>query len=598
VSGGRPSVWERAATRVEELDSKRVGFALLIVAMAASTTLILWIERGTLFASDEWSWVYISATGSFVDTLHPLNQHLMAVPLLVFKGLIAVWGLEMLPFKLAELAGIVCCSALVYVFARRRIGPTLALAPAMMPLFFGTGTAIMLQPLIGVQLIYAVAFGLGALLAIERGERNADVIACALLCLAITTFSTGLAFLVGAAVAILLSAQPLRRAYVFAVPLALYVGIRVWAIQFGTGGGPELGNVPILPFYFVDSLAATATSLFGRSAIVGAGPGTALFLQGFSLENAAATMVFATLEAVVVVYAARRLRGRGDIPVTFWTVFAVLVALWTMQGLVLNGGRTPGETRYLYASALILLLVVVEIARDVRLGRVGVMLVLAVALAGIVGNLPRFKEGRDGIVFHSPRARAYTAVIELAGSNANPNFNPAVEAPDVAPAGVLNFSASQHLELVRRYGSFAYSVPELIAQDERLRNGADVVAVDILGLRLQSIPRLPRHGCSAYNTGRAGGFVPLPRDGAIMQSSDDTRVSLRRFADKLVVPLGELKVGEPAALQIPPDRSGVRWKLDVEGPLTVDVCRLPQKSAGQSAGPGLSQQDQTRPDST
>lgn len=44
-------------------------------------------ERGTLFASDEWSWVYISATGSFIDTLHPLNQHLMAVPLLIFKGL-------------------------------------------------------------------------------------------------------------------------------------------------------------------------------------------------------------------------------------------------------------------------------------------------------------------------------------------------------------------------------------------------------------------------------------------------------------------------------------------------------------------------------
>lgn len=60
-----------------------------------------------------------------------------------------------------------------------------------------------------------------------------------------------------------------------------------------------------------------------------------------------------------------------------------------------------------------------------------------------------------------------------------------------------------------------------------------------------------------------------------MQANDGTRAALRRFADKLVVPLGELEAGQQSLLAIPPDRAGVPWKLDTDGPLKLTVCRLP-----------------------
>lgn len=575
MNGPGGNSWRAALKRLDRLDSRRAGLAVLILAMAAAAALLLWVERGALFASDEWSWIDVSGTGSVEEAFRPINQHLMVLPLLVYKGLMAIWGLSFLPFKLTALTGIIACSAAVYVFSRRRIGPLLALAPAMMPLFFGTATAIILQPLIAIQLIYAATFGVGALLAVERNQRNSDVRACLLLCLSISCFSLGIAFLAGVTVAIALSSERLRRAYVFLVPLALYAGWRIWALKFGVSGGPELDNMPSLPFYYVDSIAATVTSMFGLSgAIVGTGPGTALFLQGLSLQNAATTVVFATLEVVVIVYAARRVHQRGQVPVTLWSTLAVLLTLWTLQGLVLNYGRTPGETRYLYAGGLALLLVVVEAARGVRLSHLGVVLVLAVAMAGIVGNLPRFKEGRDGIVLHSTRGRAYTTVMDLAGANANPNFVPAVDAPEVATAGVLYFSVAQYFELASRYDTFAYSLPELMSQDEEVRDGADVIAVDILRLHLKRVRHLPTHGCSDFHTGEGGGYLDLPRGGAIVQSSDATPVALRRFADKLVVPLGKLDRGKPSWLEIPPDRAGIPWKLDVAGPLALTVCRL------------------------
>jgi hypothetical protein len=581
MTGPGGDKWRAATHRLDQLDSRWVGVVALIIAMGISAALLLWLERDALFASDEWAWIYISGTGSLSDTLHPINQHLMVVPLLIFKAFLSIWGVSMLPFKLAEIVGVLACSWLVYVYSRRRLGPILALAPAMMPLFFGTATSIVLQPLIGVQLIYAVSFGLAALIAVEQDERRWDVAAALLLCLSVSCYSSGLAFLAGVTVAVLLDKRRSQRAFVFLIPLVFYLAVRIWGLQFGTGGSPSIANVPILPFYFVDALAATTTSLFGRGSIVGNGPGTSLFLgPGFSLEAATTTLVFATLEVVVIVYAARRIHGRGGIPVTLWAVLAVLVTLWTLQGLVLTDGRTPGENRYLYSGAVVLLLVVVEVARSPRLSRLGVVLVLALAVAGIAGNLPRFREGRDGIVLHSTTGRAYAAAMELAGSDADPSFNPVIDTPEAATAGVLNFSAQAYEELRERYGSFAYSLPELYAQSEEVRHGADEVMTSMLRLQLTDVPSLSRRSCFGVESAGAGELVELPRGGAVLSADGDTPVSLRRFADREVVPLGELSSGRPTELAIPSDRARP-WELWALDPVDLTVCPPPRGKQSQ-----------------
>ena len=224
---------------------------------------------------------------------------------------------------------------------------------------------------------------------------------------------------------------------------------------------------------------------------------------------------------------------------------------------------------------MVLLLVVVEAARGARLSRIGVAIVLALAAAGIVGNLPRFREGRDGIVYHSTRGRAYTAAMELAGANADPAFDPVAATPDVATAGVLNFSVGQHLELTERYGSFAYSLPKLMEQSEEVRHGTDVVAARMLHLHLVRTTDPGNHGCSHLGPRSVGELLELPRGGAVLRAGGNTPVSLRRFADQAVVPIGNLRANQPAELRIPADRAKLPWELWASEPVPLTVCPLP-----------------------
>lgn len=563
-----------AEERTGALDSNRLGLVVLGAAMVASATLLLWLERGITFMVDEWSWVNRAATGSPVELLHPINQHLLLVPLLTAKGLLAAWGMSLVPFELAQIAGILACSGVVYAFSRRRVGPILALAPAMVPLFLGSSYSVLMQTLLGVQGIYVLVFGIGALLAIERNTRGGDVAACALLTLALASFSSGLAFVAGVAVAVLLSDDRLRRSYVWVVPLLLYVAYRLWALQFGSGGGPQLANVPALPFYFVDSIAASATALFGREALVGKGPGASLFVSGFDLDQAMAALFFAALEVGAIVFAARRLVRRGPIPVTLWSTLAVPIALWLTQGLVLDSVRMPGENRYLYAGAVVLTLAAVELARNVRLSRLGVAAVLGLTALAIAGNAPRLEEGRAGIAYHAIRARAYTGVMDLDGRHApDPSYIPADDLDLGAGAGALWITVGGYLELSERYGPFGDSPRQIMEEDEEIRHGADLVAVSMLGLRLTPAAALPDRGCFRAAPAAAGELVVLPRGGAVLHASGETPVELRRFAGREAVPLGELAANRPARLAVPADRARP-WELWARRPVALTVCPL------------------------
>jgi len=564
----------RPAERSGALESNRLGLVVLGAAMVASASLLLWLERGTTFMVDEWSWVNRAATGSLNDLLQPINQHLLLVPLALAKGLLGLWGMSLVPFEIAQIAGVLACSAVVYMFSRRRIGPILALAPAMVPLFLGSSYSVLMQTLLGVQGIYVLVFGIGALLAIERSTKGGDLAACALLTLALASFSSGLAFVVGVAVAVLLSENRARRSYVWIVPLLLYGVYRLWALQFGSDGGPQLANVPALPFYLVDSVAASATALFGREALVGKGPGASLFVTGFDLDQAMAALFFAALEIAAIVFAARRLARRGPMPVTLWSTLAVPIALWLTQGLALDSVRMPGENRYLYAGAVVLTLAVVELARNVRLSRLGVAAVLGLTAVAIAGNAPRFEEGRAGIAYHAPRARAYTGVMDLDGRYApDPLFIPAAE--DLgAGAGALWITVGGYLELSERYGPFGDAPRQIMERSEEIRHGADLVAASMLELRLTPAPRPPNRGCFRAASAAGGELVVLPRGGAALYASGDTPVEVRRFAARETVPLGELAANRPAQLAVPAD--GARpWELWARKPAALTVCPLP-----------------------
>jgi uncharacterized membrane protein len=546
--------------------------------MAGAGALILWLERGTTYMSDEWAWIGYAGGGSVLDMFKPLNQHLSVLVLLLTKLGLDTWGTvgAFFPFELMEVAGVLALGALVYAFARPRVGPLVALAPAMIPMYLGTATVILLQPLIGLQVIYSIAFGVAALVALDRRSTGGDVAACVLTVLSLASFSIGIAFLAGVAVAVLLAPDRFRRAYVFLIPAILYGAWRIWANKYGTANGPELANVPAVPFYYTDSIATNVTALFGLSPLIGAGPGTSLFVKGFRFDAAAMSLVFASLEVAFVVFAARRLQGRRVLSPTFWSTLAVLLVLWTIQALVLVPGRTPGEPRYIYPGVIALALVVVEAVRHVRFTRLAIAAVLVLTVVGIVGNLPRFRYGRELIAYLAPRTLAYTGLMDMAGKRADPEFVPTAETPEAAPAGALDIPVGAYQEISARDGALGDSPSKILGLDEGIRDDSDEVLVRMLRLRLTPAPAAESGRCRRLEPRAVRAVARLPAGGAILRAAGGTPVLLRRFGPSSEVEVGTLAAGRPARLRVPRDGETERipWIVSTPQPTSLAICPL------------------------
>lgn len=542
-------------------------------AIAAAAALVFWLERGLTWGWDEYVWL---EHAGLVDDLtlffRPYGGHLIASPYFLFRGMMELFGASFTAFAIAQVAGLSLLAALLYVYAKRRIGPILALAPAIAMLFLGSAWAVVLEPMMGLQFLAALVPGLGALLMLERGDRLGDAAACALLCLALTGFSQAVPFLLGAIVAVALSPDWRRRAWVVAVPLLAYGAWRLWASQFESTG-IVYSNVPFLPAYFADALAVFSSALFGQVSIVGSGPWSTLRLQGFDMSYLSQGVVFTLVELLAIGGAIWLISRRGPIPRTLWPPVAIMLALWVELGIILVPGRTAAEPRYLYAGVLVLLMVIVEMLRGTKTTRLTVGIAAALTLAAVAGNMARFQDGRQTLDAIQKEARADMAVIELAGANGDQSFTPNLDAPYLVP-GALALNSGPWLEVVERYGSSAHSAPELLAQDEAIRQQADALAVKTLRLRLANAAGTGVARCQTFGDRSGPTEVVLPRGGATLRPARGSGVALRRWADEFAAGLGNVHAGEAVVLAIPGDRSDVPWRLSFERGGPVEVCAI------------------------
>lgn len=560
-----------------ELRSSTIGLVGLGVAMAGSALLLGWLLHSSPYVMDEWGLMSRARSASASQVLEAWNGHLLAVGMLLAHLSILLDGPSNAPLVVLDVLGVLACSGLAYVFARRRIGPILALAPAMVPLFFsGTsafyGTGIQFTPLFGINGIYSLNFGIAALLLLERGRRWEDGAACLMLGLSLASFSYGLAFAVGAAVAVAASPARWRRAYVVAVPLVLYGLWRIWAEQHGGAEAEPITaeHIGLAPFYISDSLSASGAGLFGLSELVGRGPAIE-FLEHPANSALSFPIFLATLEVALIVVVARTLGRRGLARASLWPPLATLLAMWGSQALVMDPiSRMPGDPRYLFAGAVMLALVASEIARGVKLSRFAVGVVLAIAALGALANLPRFREGKQVDDQELAVSRAGGAMIDLAGRHADPEFVPARDLPEVSKTmwvGAGDFQAFAKAE-----GPLAsMSIPALRAAAPELREDADLLLSGALGLRLA--PAVASGGvCLAIAPRSEAALGPGV---FVLRSPEAARVGLRRFGDGAAVQLGKLPAGASRSLAIPPDRlRNPPWRLVNESDARIAACRV------------------------
>ena len=218
-------------------------------------------------------------------------------------------------------------TALFFVFARRRVGALAALAPTLVLLFFGSDSLHAISGN-GFTILLTQAAGIGALLALEREDRRGDALACALLLLALATYSEGLPFVVGAAVLILLGPDRRRRAWVFLIPAVLYGAWLLWSHNRvgGAEGNVTLSNLLLAPNWAFNSLASSGASLLGLNyPRLGTGWGPTV--------------------AVLALLALGLRLWQGSIPRFLWATMAVLGTLWLMGAAAASSASAACPTR-------------------------------------------------------------------------------------------------------------------------------------------------------------------------------------------------------------------------------------------------------------
>ncbi|HET7120258.1 MAG TPA: hypothetical protein VFI17_03280 [Solirubrobacterales bacterium] len=549
------------------------GWLLMAAAICVSAGLIFWLERGLTYGWDEFVWLEIAGLATDLKTLfHPYGGHLIVFPYLIWRGMLELFGASFTAFAIVQVTGLSLLAAVLYVYAKRRLGPILALAPAIAMLFLGSSWPVLMEPMIGIQFLAALLPGLAAIVMLERGDRLGDAAACVLLCLALAGFSEAVPFLLGAAVAVFLDPRWKQRLWAVAVPTIAYGIWRLWAAKYEPTG-IIASNILFLPAYFADALAVFASTIFGQATLLGSGPWSSIRLGGFSISYFSAGVVFTVAEALAIGVAVWLIRRRGPIPRTLWPPLVIMIAFWVELGIVLIPGRTVSEPRYLYAGALTLLLVVIEMLRGVKTTRVTVVVAIALTGAAAVGNLARFHEGRQTLNAIQMEARADMAVIELAGKNGDESFTPNLAAPYLVP-GALDLNVGPWLQVVERYGSSADSISQLRRQDEGVREEADAVAVKFLGLRLAGIAASQARDCRHVPGGGSSTETELPQGGAVIVPSRDSEVLVRRWADEFGAKLGEARGGRMVAVRVPADASSVPWRISLSAGGSVEVCAL------------------------
>jgi hypothetical protein len=356
----------------------------------------------------------------------------------------------------------------------------------------------------------------------------------------------------------------LARLWVVLVPAAMYVAWFAWSRL----SGPEirdpvqLDNLTELPVTVVKLCAAglaAISGLFGGSGFEGG----VLFEQVQPKDfRLAAGYLLLGLLAVAALW---RVRGGSPLAREVWIAIALALTFWVLVGMVAGEARGPRVSRYLYPSAVFLLLILLELVRGVRFRPRLIWLGAGALLVSLVPNLVNLNDEAGQIRDFATHERSQLGALELLRDEV-----PAASIPALRlDRGVLvvdrqgPIPAPTYFAAVDRYGSPATSPAEIAAADDTRRRIFDGVLLEGNGLALSELPtgrRARGHECRrafgpSVGFGRQFGVPPSGLEIRPQGASTQLIVLARRFATSfqpLAVPPepGPLLL-RPATSQLP-----------------------------------------------
>lgn len=540
---------------------------VLVAGMFLSAGLVLWFGRNLSFSGDELSLISLVAELGRRELIEPYVGHLVPVSLVTYRGVLEMFGAgEYAPFQILTLLSIFLLAWILFAWGKRRVPPWVALAPALLMLIFPQDILHYLAGN-GFVIVFALACGLGALLAFEQDARKWDLVAFGLIVAGLLTYTVAAAFAIGVLVATVVE-RDWKRLWVAGLPL---LGYAIWRLTLAAASTevedtpPEFDNLLLLPAWIFQSIGGALAALFGIGfdflGLTSRDPATAARYLGPAL----AIVFLAALGALIATGRARR---------NLIVVIAIAVALYASQTVVWASFADrpgPGETRYLYPTTLVVLMIGLEMARGVRWdrGRTTLLLgVTAVSLVGAIGYLA-IDGNRDG---RTSRLKAEVLAVTLLESTERPppvgqqprdalrkSFDPV----DGAAFGYTGFTEEE----IRTDGlQWAPLVDQFLAGAEELD--------------LRPVEGVVPVACPPGPAGPGGptSRAYLPPRGAILSTSQPLELRLGRYGETASWELGPLDPNRPAQLSLEPDDGTRSWYVSA-GPGSIGglsdlvVCR-------------------------
>ena len=546
----------------------------IIVVFGLTQTALIFHNYHLGLLGDDYDFLVAREGLNLHTLLLPHWENFSAVGVLIYRLLFGVFGITTaVPYIAVLLLSMGACAVLVHLLARPYLGPWVALVIPLILVTLGPAGEALLWP--EFTPILGFAFWLGGMVLIRRGHKRSDVAGCGLLVLGIATHSVAVSLLPATALALVLWSGwrgALRRAWVVAVPLALYLA---WYVDYHPSLERSLAHVP---GFVVNAFAATVSDLSGIS------------------DSSTFVPVLAGILIGAVCLRCLFLRRVPKAPLYMG---AGLLLLWIAEGLSEGPGRAPSESRYQFFNAALLMLALAPLLPRPRIAQPSHWtLVRGTVLAGfvaaiVVSNLGRYGFWEEAFPYQEAISAAELAALEVA--------RPAVVDPQAVfttseePGLYFPFTPHAYFHAVDAQGSPVSLHKNLELAFPPARERADMVLVRVEQIQLRGSQQpggsMRPHayfstglkpagpGCALIPAGYAtsGYEVVAPPGGLIIRAGAGpaVRVGVARYSEAPAsIPIGSVSAGSEAWVPIQPDNSAASWRVALTGPQAITVCSL------------------------
>jgi hypothetical protein len=549
---------ERSVSAIE----RRWRWALAAL-MLADGLLLLYMGRGLSFFYDDWDYVLYDFGGGIHSLLLAHNGHLSLFPVAIYKVLFHLVGINHYTvFRLVLIVLHLTCAGLVFVLASRRVDRAPALLATALILFLGAAWEDLLWAF-QIDYMLSIAGGLAAWTLLERHDRAGDVGAAIAVVVSVGSSGLGIPVLIGVA-AELAWRRDWRRGLIVLIPALLYA---VWYLHYCEDEITRNGLINS-PGFAEDIGAAAFGGLFGRTLDWGR-PIAILFLVVLLRRLARPSAVSARLVGLLVTGC----------------------SLWFVTAAARSTIASPETSRYLYLGAVVIVLVGVELLRDIVISARVVGLAALILVLCVAAGLTSLHSGALGLRGNSKTVTAELGALELAAARAPAGYQPD---PQRAP----QILAGPYLHAVRAIGSSPADKPSAIgAADSGSRAAADsvLIALDAPTLALLGQSRISSSSpgptvttMSAGSQVQRGGCVELvPASGSTMSAelslpvggiairnsgNGPAAAALKRFGESYVPLAAAAPPRSVTVLRIPHDASQVPWELQLTSSSPLTAC--------------------------